>query len=62
VAACLSPHDDGKQVLDAGYVTLLNSWGNDPDEGWPHRVRLELEHFNALVFEREGEVAVVTDR
>lgn len=58
IVACLSPADDGKRVRDAGYVTLLNSWGRD----FPHRVRLSLEDLEWLVFQRGGEAAVVTDR
>lgn len=45
-AACLSPADVGKTVLDAGYFIVLNSWGRD----WPHEVRMPLETAHKLWF------------
>jgi hypothetical protein len=62
VAACLSPKDNGKVILDQGYVTILNSWGNDPTNGYPHKTRLSLEDLERLVFAENGECAVSTDR
>lgn len=59
VAACLSPVDAGKKVLDRGYVELLNSWGKD---GYPHIVRLPLEALRRLIFDEHGDASVVTDR
>lgn len=58
VAACLSPADEGKRVLDAGYVEMLNSWGIE----YPHRVRIDLESLNRLLFREEGDSTVITDR
>ncbi len=58
IAVCLSPTDDGRRVLTAGYVTILNSWGDD----WPHVVRLPLDALERLVFREDGEATVVTDR
>jgi hypothetical protein len=62
MAACLSPHDDGKVILDQGYVVVLNSWGSDPQNGYPHRSRLELKDVERLVFHEDGDCAVATDR
>lgn len=59
IAACLSPVDAGKKVLDRGYVELLNSWGK---EGYPHIVRLPLEALRRLIFDEQGDATVVTDR
>jgi hypothetical protein len=58
IAACLSPADDGKRVLDRGYVTMLNSWG----DSYPHHVRIPLDALDRLVFAEYGDAVVVTDR
>lgn len=58
IAWCLSPADYGATVTSAGYVALVNSWG----QGYPHQVRLPLAALQRLVFEEDGEAAVVTDR
>jgi len=58
IAACLDPVSEGKRVLDAGYVTLLNSWGS----GFPHLTRMSLEALNHLVYVEGGEATVVVDR
>lgn len=58
IAACLSPVDGGKRVLDAGYVTMLNSWGIY----YPHYVRIPLTTLQRLVFQEDGDATVVTDR
>lgn len=59
IAACLSPIDNGASVLNAGYVSFLNSWGQ---EDYPHHVRMSLDALRILVFERGGDATVVTDR
>lgn len=58
IAACLSPQDMGASVLNRGYVNWDQSWG----VYYPHRVRVTLEQLRVIVFEQEGECAVVTDR
>jgi hypothetical protein len=58
IAACLSPPDDGKRVLDLGFVDILNSWGSS----WPHYVRLSLESLDRLIFRENGDATVVVDR
>lgn len=62
IAYCLSPADGGRSVLNRGYVVVLNSWGDDPHDGFPHRTFLALEDLEQLVFRRNGEAGVVTDR
>jgi hypothetical protein len=59
IAACLSPSDEGLSILNAGYVTLLNSWG---ENGYPHYCRMPLDTLNRLVFSEGGDAVVVTDR
>lgn len=59
IAVCLSPSDAGATVMNAGYVTLLNSWGRF---GYPHFVRLPLDALQRLVFQEDGEATVVVDR
>jgi hypothetical protein len=59
LAACLSPADSGKVVLDRGYVELLNSWGR---ADYPHRTRMPLEAVYRLAFQEDGELVVFTDR
>jgi hypothetical protein len=59
IAACLSPDDDGKRVLNAGYVTMLNSWGA---EGYPHYTRIPLDVLERLIFREGGDAVVATDR
>lgn len=58
IAACLSPKDNGASVLNRGYVTPLNSWG----DGYPHFARLALEDLDRLVYRENGEATVVVDR
>jgi len=58
VAWCLDPISQGKRVLNAGYVTMLQSWGTS----YPHYVRIPLEYLERLVFQEHGEATVVTDR
>lgn len=58
LAACLSPADNGKIVLDRGWVELLNSWGA---RDYPHKTRLPLESLYRLRQE-DGEIVVFTDR
>jgi len=62
IARTLSPKDKGKTILNQGYVTILNSWGDDPNDGYPQRVRISLRDLEEVVFKRGGEAAVVTDR
>jgi hypothetical protein len=57
IAACLSPADEGKRVLDLGFIDLLNSWG----VYYPHYVRVDLEYVRRLLRE-DGEAAIVVDR
>ena len=57
-AACLSPGDQGKKVLDRGWIAFLNSWG----EWYPHLTRMSLETAERLFFREDGDVAVATDR
>jgi hypothetical protein len=58
IAACLSPTDDGKRILDLGFVDILNSWGTR----YPHYVRLSLDGLHRLIFAENGDATVVTDR
>lgn len=58
IAACLSPNDNGKRILDEGYVRLLNSWG----PFYPKEVRLPLETLNRLIFAEGGDATVATDK
>jgi hypothetical protein len=58
IAACLSPADDGKRILDLGFVDILNSWGVI----YPHYVRLSLDGLHRLIFAENGDATVVTDR
>jgi hypothetical protein len=58
IAACLSPTDDGKRILDLGFVDILNSWG----VAYPHYTRLSLDGLHRLIFAENGDATVVTDR
>jgi hypothetical protein len=58
IAACLSPEDGGKHVLDDGFIRLLNSWG----PYYPSEVRMPLETLNRLIFSEGGDATVATDR
>jgi hypothetical protein len=58
IAACLSPQDSGRRVLDQGYVTWANSWGWD----YPYEVKIALEDLEVLIFHQDGECTMVTDR
>jgi hypothetical protein len=58
IAYCLDPASLGMDVLNAGYVVLVNSWG----ASYPHQVRIDLESLNRLVFQEDGEATVVIDR
>lgn len=58
IASCLSPSLDGQEVLELGYVVVLNSWGTR----YPRLTRLPLEALDRLVFQEDGEATVVTDR
>lgn len=58
IAACLSPTDNGKRVLNEGFVRLLNSWGIH----YPKEVRLPLETLNRVIFAEYGDATVATDR
>jgi hypothetical protein len=58
IAACLSPRDDGKRILDLGFVDILNSWGT----AYPHYTRLSLDALHRLIFKENGDATVVTDR
>lgn len=58
IAACLSPTDNGKSIVDAGHVVLLNSWGR----AFPHYTRMPLDALDRLVFRENGEATVITDR
>jgi hypothetical protein len=51
ILACLGDRN-------AGYVTVLNSWGR----AYPHFVRLPVEALHRLVFAEGGEATVVVDR
>jgi hypothetical protein len=58
IAWCLSPDDNGALVLNLGYVTFLNSWG---ETGYPHLTRMPLEVLQRLLNE-DGEATIFTDR
>jgi hypothetical protein len=58
IAACLSPEDEGRRILDLGIVDILNSWGLN----YPHYTRLSLDSLHRLIFVESGDATVVTDR
>jgi hypothetical protein len=58
IATCLDPASGGARVLNEGYVTMLNSWG----ENYPQYVRMPLETLERLVFAEDGDATVVVDR
>jgi len=63
IAACLSPSDGGQSVLNAGFVTLLNSWGVlTATSGYPHYTRMPLDTLDRLVFREDGDAVIVTDK
>jgi hypothetical protein len=58
IAFCLDPETSGARIFDAGYVTLVNSWGTS----YSHLTRLSLEDLNRLIFQEDGEATVVIDK
>lgn len=58
IAVCLDPDSGGALVLNAGYVTLLNSWGT----AYPHLTRMDLESLERLVYREDGDATLITDR
>lgn len=58
IAACLSPADNGRDVLNKGFVILLNSWG----KSYPPEVRMPLETLDRVIFAEHGDATVATDR
>lgn len=58
IAACLDPASRGRYVLNAGYVTVLNSWGTN----YPHYTRMPLDTLDRLIFREDGDATIITDR
>lgn len=62
MAYCLDPASEGKAILDRGYFIPLNSWGDNPRNGYPHLPRISVEHAYRLTFREDGDATFITDR
>lgn len=58
MARCLSPADEGKSVLNDGFVILKNSW----NVRYPFETYVDLEDVYRATFKEDGEMTVITDR